>query len=160
MCMHGPGVLSISVAAAVASAQGPSIQALAMAATQSGATGDDLQELAGLGNFGANASHIASQMERKYCKSPDIDLPFPYLLECPVKVVTSDGLGTSLKRIGMLLPHEWFHWMASYPQISGLNTLESFWDSHSIADPQLRENPVKDTAISILVSCSEMCVCV
>ena len=42
MCMHGPDVLSISVAAAVASAQGPSIQALAMAATQSGATGDDL----------------------------------------------------------------------------------------------------------------------
>ena len=57
-----------------------------MAATQSGATGDDLQELAGLGHFGANASHIASQMERKYCKSPDIDLLFPYLLECPVKV--------------------------------------------------------------------------
>ena len=119
-----------------------------MAAAQSGATGDDIQEIAALGNFGKNASHIASQMEKKFCKSPDIDLPTPYLLECPVKVVTSDGLTTSLKRIGMYLPHEWFHWMSSYPLISGLDTLESFWESHSPEDPQLLGNPVREPEIA------------
>ena len=121
-----------------------------MASTQSGATGDDIQEIAALGNFGKNASHIAAQMERKFCKSPDIDLPTPYLVECPVKVVTSDGLATSLKRIGMYLPHEWFHWMSPYPLISGLDTLESFWGSHSPEDPQLLGNPVKETGIAFL----------
>ena len=130
------------------SAKGPSIQALAMAATQSGAIGEDIQEIAALGNFGKNASHIASQMEKKYCQSPGIDLPNPYLLECPVKVVTSDGLATSLKRIGMFLPHEWFHWMSSYPLISGLDTLESFWESHSSEDPQLLENPVREAGFA------------
>jgi len=132
------------------SAKGPSIQALAMAATQSGATGEDLQEISALGNFGKNAPHIASQMERKFCQSPDIDLPSPYLLECPVKVVTSDGIGTSLKRIGMFLPHEWFHWMSSYPHISGLDNLESFWESHSAEDPQLLGNPVKEPGVAFL----------
>ena len=132
------------------SAKGPSIQALAMAATQSGATGEDLQEISALGNFGKNAPHIASQMERKFCQSPDIDIPSPYFLECPVKVVTSDGIGTSLKRIGMFLPHGWFHWMSSYPHISGLDTLESFWESHSAEDPQLLGNPVKEPGVAFL----------
>ena len=119
-----------------------------MAAVQSGCAGDDLQEIAALGNYGKNASHIASQMERKFCQSPDIDLPSPYLLECPVKVVTSDGLSTSQKRIGMFLPHEWFHWMSSYPHISGLDSLEAFWESHSAEDPQLFGNPVMELGIA------------
>eukprot|EP00435_Cladocopium_sp_Y103_P037940 s2897_g10.t1 len=125
-------------------AEGPSIQALAMAALKSGQNSADIQELASLGNFGKNPNHVANQLQKKYCQSTDIDIPFPYSLDCPVLLTDSDGICNGTRKVGMFLPHEWFHWMCGKEGVSGLHDLSSFWKDHSTHDPQLKHSPVMD----------------
>ena len=126
--------------------EGPSIQALALAASKSGASTSDIQELASLGNHGQNPNHIAHQLQSKYCESTDIDLPMPYFVETPVQLRTADGLYVAQKKIGMFLPHEWFHWLCGQDQaMSGLQNVEEFWKEHSPKDPQLKNNITKET---------------
>ena len=93
----GPSLLSLW-------AQGPSIQALAMAAVKSGQSSSDIQEMASLGNNGQNPNHVAHQLETKYCKAADIDVPNPYSVECPVLLRTSDGMSVATRKVGMFLP--------------------------------------------------------
>ena len=126
-------------------AQGPSIQALAMAAVKSGQASSDIQEMASLGNNGQNPNHRAHQLETQYCKAADIDVPNPYSVECPVLLRTSDGMSVATRKVGMFLPHEWFHYLCLKDGVSGLQNLESFWDEHSSKDPQIQHSPVKDT---------------
>ena len=128
-------------------AEGPSIQALAKAALKSGQSSQDIQELASLGNFGKNPNHVAQQLQRKYCQSSDIDIPFPYILDCPLLLKDSDGMCQGTRKVGMFLPHEWFHWMCDKEGVSGIQDLSSFWKEHSFNDPQIQHSPIKDSWI-------------
>ena len=133
-------------------AEGPSIQALAMAALKSGQNSPDIQELASLGNFGKNPNHVANQLQKKYCQNSDIDIPFPFSLDCPVLLKGSDGICHGTRKVGMFLPHEWFHWLCGKEGVSGLNDLSSFWADHSIHDPQLKHSPVMDPWIGWMLA--------
>lgn len=121
---------------------GPSVQAIALAATKSGATGPGIAELASLGNHGRASQHIASQMVTKYCQSPDINLPMPYMAEVPVLVKTPNDWQLAIRPVGLYLPHEWFAWLQDQEKVSGLEHLASFWREHSKKDPKLKGNPV------------------
>lgn len=121
---------------------GPSVQAIALAATKSGATGPGIAELASLGNHGRASQHIASQMVTKYCQSPDINLPMPYMAEVPVLVKTPNDWQLAIRPAGLYLPHEWFAWLEDQEKVSGLEHLASFWREHSKKDPKLKGNPV------------------
>ena len=127
-------------------ASGPSIQSLALAATKTGATGHDVDELASLGNFGTNPQHIAEQMVSKYCKSPNVDLPEPYLLDVPVLVKSNADCAyfVQKKQVAIFLPHDWFSWMAEdkHELVSGLASLDTFWEEHDLLDPKLEESPI------------------
>ena len=101
--------------------------------------------------YGQNPNHIAHQLQKKCCENPDLGLPMPYFVEAPVQVKTADGFSVTTKKIGLFLPHEWFHWMCEQPHISGLEHLKSFWKEHSANDPQLENNPVKDACHVITV---------
>ena len=126
-------------------AEGPSIQALALAALNSGQSSSDIEELASLGNYGKNLNHVAQQLHKKYCHSSDIDTPFPYTLDCPVLLKKSDCICLCTRKVGMFLPHQWFHWMCDKEGVSGLQGLSSFWEEHSLDDPQIQHSPVKDS---------------
>lgn len=70
----------------------------------------------------------------------------PYFVETPVQLRTADGLYVAQKKIGMFLPHEWFHWLCGQDQaMSGLQNVEGFWKEHSPKDPQLKNNIIKET---------------
>ena len=127
--------------------EGPSIQAFAMAAQKSGLTTPGILELASLGNHGQNPNHVAHQLQSKYCESPEIDLPMPFFWDMPVLVRTSDGMAVVTRKVGLFLPHEWFHWLCSQEAVPGLGSLGSFWAKHSLKDPQLKNNPVKETQL-------------
>ena len=89
---------------------------------------------------------FAHQLQSKYCESTDIDLPMPYFVETPVQLRTADGLYVAQKKIGIFLPHEWFHWLCGQDQaMSGLQNVEEFWKEHSPKDPQLKNNIIKET---------------
>ena len=124
----------------------PSIQSLALAATKTGATGHDVDELASLGNLGTNPQHIAEQMVSKYCKSPNVDLPKPSLVDVPVLVRSNADCAyfVQKKKIAISLPHDWFSWVTESKQelVSGLASLGTFWEEHDLLDPKLEESPI------------------
>lgn len=137
---------------------GPSVQAIALAATKSGAAGPGIAELASLGNHGRASQHIASQMVLKYCQSPDINLPVPYMADVPVLVKTPNDWQLSTRPVGLYLPHEWFAWLQDQEKVSGLENLAAFWAEHSKKDPKLKGNPM--VAAPCLQKDIQLCPCV
>ena len=113
-----------------------------MAARKAGNTSFDIAEPSALGNNGRNSRHMAGQMQRKYCQNEAIDVPCPYTLDCPVLLKSSEGVAVVARKIGMLLPHEWFHWMGDKDGVSGLSELAKFWATRPHNDPQLSGNLV------------------
>ena len=55
-------------------------------------------------------------------------MPNPYTVECPVLLKTSDSMPVATRKVGVFLPHEWFHWMCMKDGVSGLQNLKNFWD--------------------------------
>ena len=85
-------------------AQDLHIYALAMAAVKSGQNSSNIQEMASLGNNGQNPNRVAHQLETKYCKTAEIDVPNPYSVECPVLLRTSDGMSVATRKVGDVSP--------------------------------------------------------
>ena len=79
-----------------------------MAAVKSGQNSSNIQEMASLGNNGQNPNHVAHQLETKYCKTAEIDVPNPYSVECPVLLKTSDGMPVAQERWGCFSPMNGF----------------------------------------------------
>ena len=127
----------------LAPAQGPSVQSLAFAAAKSGVTAHDIQDLSSLGNFGRNQNHVAGQLTSKFCKSEELDVPFPYFFEAPVMKKGADKWFLATEKLAVFLPHEWFAWMQSHSNVSGISQLQNLWEEHDPSDPKLHNSTLK-----------------
>ena len=91
-------------------------------------------------------STLLKQMVSKYCKSPNVDLPEPYLVDVPVLVRSNADCAyfVQKKKIAIFLPHDWFSWMteSKHELVSGLASLDTFWEEHDLLDPKLEESPI------------------